>query len=83
MDSRELNTGSIKIRIMCRHLQFFHGICSQDFRNRARIRQAILEKEIIESKLEEAKKQIELQVINTLNELLTAEKGIIAAEKPS
>ena len=28
----------------------------------------------------EVRKQIELQVINTMNELLTAEKGIIAAE---
>jgi len=50
------------------------------FQNRAKIRQSVLEKEIIERKLEEAKKQIELQVINTMNELLTAEKGIIAAE---
>jgi outer membrane protein len=50
------------------------------FQNRAKIRQAILEKEIIESKLEETKKQIELQVLNTMNELLTAEKGITAAE---
>ncbi|MCX6256119.1 MAG: TolC family protein [Bacteroidia bacterium] len=50
------------------------------FQNKAKIRQSVLEKEIIEKKLEEAKKQIELQVINTMNELLTAEKGIIAAE---
>jgi len=50
------------------------------FQNKARIRQSVLEKEIIERKLEEAKKHIELQVINTMNELLTAEKGIIAAE---
>jgi outer membrane protein len=50
------------------------------FQNKARIRQSVLEKENIESKLEEAKKQIELQVINTTNELLTAEKGITSAE---
>ena len=50
------------------------------FRNRAKIRQSVLEKEIAERKLEEAKKQIELQVINTMNELLTSEKGIMAAE---
>ncbi|MGD0754430.1 MAG: TolC family protein [Bacteroidales bacterium] len=50
------------------------------FQNKARIRQSVLEKENIESKLEEAKKQIELQVINTKNDLLTAEKAIAAAE---
>jgi outer membrane protein len=50
------------------------------FQNKARIRQSVLEKENIERKLEEAKKQIELQVINTMNELLTAEKGIVTAE---
>ena len=50
------------------------------FSNRAKIRQSLLDKEIVESKIEEAKKQIELQVINTMNELLTAEKAIIAAE---
>jgi outer membrane protein len=50
------------------------------FQNRSKIRESILEKEIIEKKLEEARKQIELQVINTMNELLTAEKGITAAE---
>jgi outer membrane protein TolC len=51
------------------------------FRNRSKIRQSVLEKEIIDKKLEEAEKQIELQVINIMNELLTAEKGIIAAEQ--
>jgi outer membrane protein TolC len=50
------------------------------FQNRAKIKQAIIDKEIISNQLDEAKKQIELQVINTLNELLTAEKGITAAE---
>jgi outer membrane protein len=50
------------------------------FRNKAKIKQSLLEREIINNKIEEVKKQIELQVINTLNELLTAEKGIIAAE---
>ncbi len=50
------------------------------FQNRSKIRQSVLEKEIIERKMEEARKEIELQVINTLNELLSAEKGIIAAE---
>lgn len=50
------------------------------FQNKAKIRQSVIEKEIIDKKLEETKRQIELQVINTLNELLTAEKGIIAAE---
>jgi outer membrane protein TolC len=51
------------------------------FRNRSKIRQSILAKEIIDKKLEEAEKQIELQIINIMNELLTAEKGIIAAEQ--
>jgi len=51
------------------------------FQNRAKIKQAIIEKTIIDSQLEEARKQIELQVINIINELLTAEKGITAAEK--
>lgn len=51
------------------------------FQNRAKIKQALLQKEMIESQLEEVKKQIDLQVLNSLNELLAAEKGIIAAEK--
>jgi len=50
------------------------------FQNRARIRQSQAEKEIADSKLEEARKQIELQVVSTINELLAAEKGILAAE---
>ena len=50
------------------------------FQNRAKIKQATIDKEIISNQIDEAKKQIELQVINTLNELLTAEKGITAAE---
>ena len=50
------------------------------FQKKAKIRQSEFEKEIIDKKLEEARKQIELQVINTMNELLTSEKGIIAAE---
>jgi outer membrane protein len=50
------------------------------FQNRAKIKQAKIDKTIIENQLEEAKKRIALQVINTLNELLAAEKGIIAAE---
>jgi outer membrane protein TolC len=50
------------------------------FQNRAKIKQAMIDKTIIGNQLDEARKQIELQVINTLNELLTAEKGISAAE---
>jgi outer membrane protein TolC len=50
------------------------------FQNKARIKQAMMDKAIIGSQLEEARKQIELQVINTMNELLTSEKGITAAE---
>jgi len=50
------------------------------FRNKSKIKQSVYEKEIIDSKIDEVKKQIELQVINILNELLTAEKSILAAE---
>jgi outer membrane protein TolC len=50
------------------------------FKTRARIKQAMIDKTIIQNQLDEAKKQIELQVINTMNELLASEKGITAAE---
>ncbi len=52
----------------------------EGFSNKARIRQAVIQKDIAESQLEEAKKQIELQVIDALNELSAADKGITAAE---
>jgi outer membrane protein TolC len=51
------------------------------FQNRAKISQSVYEKEMISKKLEEVSRQIELQVINTMNELLTAEKGILVAER--
>jgi outer membrane protein len=50
------------------------------FQNKSKIKQALIDKTIIGNRLEEARKQIELQVINTLNELLASEKGITAAE---
>jgi len=50
------------------------------FRTNARIKQAMIDKKMIDIRLEEVKNQIELEVITTLNELLTAEKGITAAE---
>jgi outer membrane protein TolC len=50
------------------------------FQNKSKIKQSKLEMEMADQKLEEAKKQIELQVVNTVNELLAAEKGIDAAE---
>ncbi len=53
----------------------------EGYRNRSKIRQALLEKSIAEIKLEEARKQIELEVLSVLSELLAAEKGIISAEK--
>ncbi|MBG0858758.1 MAG: TolC family protein [Bacteroidales bacterium] len=52
----------------------------EGFRNRSKIRQALLQKEITENKLREAKKQIEMQVMEALHELAAAEKGIAAAE---
>ena len=51
------------------------------FQTSARIKQSMIDKTIIDTRLEETRKQIELQVINTLNDLLTAEKGITAAER--
>ena len=50
------------------------------FQNRARIKQAVIDKSQIDSRLDEVKKQIELQVISILYELEAAEKGIAAAE---
>jgi outer membrane protein TolC len=52
----------------------------EGFTNRARISQANIRREIAEKQLEEAKKQIELQVTNALEELQTAEKGIVTSE---
>jgi len=52
----------------------------EGFTNKARIRQALIQKEMAETQLEEAKKQIELQVINAVSELSSADKGIAAAE---
>jgi outer membrane protein len=52
----------------------------EGFTNKARIRQAIIRKEMAETQLEEAKKQIELQVIGAVSELSAADKGIVAAE---
>ena len=52
----------------------------EGFANKARTRQAIIEKEIAETRLEEVKKQIELQVMDAISELSAADKGIAAAE---
>jgi len=49
------------------------------FQNRAKIRQAKLQKEMLDQQSEEVRKQIELQVINALNELKTAHAGIESA----
>lgn len=51
----------------------------EGFRNRARISQSQIEREKAEIRLEEARKQIELQVTQALEELSAAEKGIAAA----
>ncbi len=52
----------------------------EGFTNKARIRQAIIQKEIAKTRLEEVKRQIELQVMDALSELSAADKGIVAAE---
>ena len=52
----------------------------EGFSNRARIRKAVIEKEIASRELEEVKRQIELQVIEALSELSTSEKAITSAE---
>jgi outer membrane protein len=52
----------------------------EGFSNKARVRQAMIDRTIIDDRLEEARKQIELQVMTSLSELQSAEKGILAAE---
>jgi outer membrane protein TolC len=52
----------------------------EGFRNKAQISQAHLQKEIAGQKLDEARKQIELQVTASLEEISSSEKGIISAE---
>lgn len=49
------------------------------FQNRAKIRQAKLQKEMLDQQSEEVRKQIELQVINAMNELKSAQAGIESA----
>jgi outer membrane protein TolC len=46
------------------------------FQNRAKIRQAKLQQQLLQQQSEEARKQIELQVMNALNELQSAAAGI-------
>lgn len=52
----------------------------EGFRNKAKINQSIIQKEMAEQKLAEAKKQIELQVTAALEEVSSSEKGITTAE---
>ncbi len=49
------------------------------YQNRAKIRQAKLQKELLSQQSEEVRKQIELQVMNAVNELETARVGIESA----
>jgi len=51
----------------------------EGFSNKAKIRQAVIQNEIAGSQLEEAKKQIEFQVMDAVSELSAADKGISAA----
>ena len=52
----------------------------EGFRNKSKIKQALLQKEMAENQLEEVRKQIELQVMSAMDELSAAEKGIVAAQ---
>ncbi len=51
------------------------------FQNKAKIQQAAIDKQIIETKYKETENQIKLQVINSYYELEAAEKAIIAAKQ--
>lgn len=53
----------------------------EGYRNRSKIKQALLDKNAVETRLEETQKKIELEVIITLSELMASEKGILSAEK--
>jgi outer membrane protein TolC len=52
----------------------------QGFQNRAKIREAYVQKEILDKQLEEARSRIELEVTSTLIGLRAAEIGLVAAE---
>jgi outer membrane protein len=50
------------------------------FQEKAKIKQALISKEIVEQQLDETKEKIKLQVINALDELKSSEAGVVAAE---
>jgi outer membrane protein TolC len=52
----------------------------EGFQNKARIQQAIIERSIIDTKVEEVRKQINLEVINAYYDLEATIKAIVAAE---
>jgi len=52
----------------------------QGFQNRAKIREAFIQKEILDKQLEEARSRIELEVTSTLIGLRATEIGLVAAE---
>ncbi len=52
----------------------------EGFRNKAKISQSLIQKEMAQQKLDEVKKQVELQVTAALEEISSSEKGIISAE---
>ncbi len=52
----------------------------QGFQNRAKIREAYVQKEILDKQLEEARSRIELEVTSTLIGLRATEIGLVAAE---
>lgn len=51
------------------------------FQNRAKIQQATIDKQIIETRYDEAENQVKLQVFNLYYELEAVEKAIIAAQQ--
>lgn len=50
------------------------------FRNRSRIKQSLVQKELVEHRLEEARSQIEMQVIHVISEIDATEAAIRSAE---
>jgi outer membrane protein TolC len=50
------------------------------FQNRSRIRQALIQREMFDRRLDEAKSQVELQVLTAFNTLQASQAAVVAAE---